>query len=177
MKKKLALVFFVGFSLFSLAQDSFKLSYESKLSIDGTSTVHSWTVTANKMLGDLTLKDGSPTAIKFDVSVADILSERGATMDKKMHAALKKEEHPKVSFVLERIKETNILIGTLTIAGTEKNVEIDSKITSETNKMKIKGEKKIVLKDFGMEPPKAMFGQIIVGDEVTVKFDLVFEKG
>ena len=57
-----------------------------------------------------------------------------------------------------------------------KGVEIDAEIISDTDVMKIKGEKKVILQDYGMEPPTAMFGQIIVGDEVIVKFDLVFEK-
>jgi hypothetical protein len=35
---------------------------------------------------------------------------------------------------------------------------------------------KIVLQDFTIEPAKAMFGQIIVGDEVTVNFDLIFSR-
>jgi len=176
MKKTLSLFFCIGFSIAALAQDAYTLSSESKLTVDGTSTVHSWTVSANKMEGKLRVQEATPTAINFEVAVADIMSERGATMDKKMHAALKKEEHPKVSFALEQLKTTSTLVGMLTIAGTEKNVEIDAEITSDGGVMKIKGEKKIVLQDFGMEPPTAMFGQIIVGDEVIVKFDLVFSK-
>lgn len=159
-----------------LAQESYRISSDSQLTIDGTSTVHSWTVSANKMEGSLSLQKGSPTAINFEVTVAEIRSERGATMDKKMHAALKKEEHPKVSFKLEQIKNTSVLVGVLAIAGIEKTVEIDAEIETDGSVMKIKGEQKIILQDFEMEPPTAMFGQIIVGDEVSVKFDLVFER-
>lgn len=173
---KTLLLFFLSFSTLVLAQDSYQLLSNSALSIDGTSTVHSWTVTANKLEGNLIVKETLPTAINFEVAVAEIKSERGPTMDKKMHAALKKEEHPKVSFTLEQLKNKSSLLGVLSIAGFEKKVGIDVEITSEDGVMNIKGEQKIVLQDFGMQPPTAMFGQIVVGDEVIVKFDLVFSK-
>ena len=53
-------------------------------------------------------------------------------------------------------------------------MEIGTDITSSGNTIKIKGEKVIKLQDYDIEPPSAMFGQIVVGDEVVVKFDLVF---
>lgn len=174
--KKILLLFFIGFSASILAQDSYTVSSESKLTIEGTSTAHSWAVTANKVEGNLKVQNASSTEINFEVAVADIKSERGPTMDKKMHAALKKEEYPKVFFVLEQIKNESILVGMLTIAGMEKSVEIAAEITVDEDIVKIKGERIIVLQDFGIEPPSAMFGQIIVGDEVTVKFDLLFEQ-
>ena len=46
----------------------------------------------------------------------------------------------------------------------------------EGTSMKLKGAKEITLQDFSMTPPTAMFGQIVVGDKVTVNFDLVFVK-
>jgi len=164
-----------GFCL-GTAQDTYKLSSDSKLTIDGTSTVHDWTVTANSMQGNLKADGALPKEIDFQVDVADIKSERGATMDKKMHDALKKEEHPKVLFVLKEVKEQNIISGTLTIAGNSKDVAIESTISSSGNTIKISGEKEIALAAFDIEPPTAMFGQVIVGDDIVVKFDLVFEK-
>lgn len=172
--KRLHLLSFLLFLNFAICQEFYTLATESTLTINGTSTVHDWTVAANKMTGTLTATEGTPKEISFEVNVADIQSERGPTMDKKMHAALKKEEHPKVSFALKEVKGTSTLVGTLTIAGIEKEVEIDSEI-SVGNEVRIQGEKKIILQDFDMDPPTAMFGQIVVGDEVTVKFDLLFK--
>ena len=174
--KNIMLLFFLGISIVSNAQSSYTLSADSKLTIDGTSTVHSWTVTANTLMGDLTVKDEVLNVINFEVAVSDIMSERGPTMDNKMHAALKKETHPKVVFVLEQVKNDSVLVGHLTIAGTKKNVEISTISNFNEDNIKIIGEEKIVLQDFEIEPPTAMFGQIIVGDEVTVNFDLVFIK-
>lgn len=170
------LLFVLGFSFIGIAQDSYSLSSESKLTIDGTSTVHSWTVTANKIEGKLTTESNALKRINFDVTVAEIMSERGPTMDNKMHAALKKEEYPKVVFELEEVKNASTLTGSLTIAGIKKEVEIEAEMVLEGTSMKLKGVKEITLQDFSMTPPTAMFGQIVVGDKVTVNFDLVFVK-
>ena len=174
--KNTLLLFLLGFSFVGNAQDSYSLSQESKLTIDGISTVHSWTVAANSISGKLTTDANAPKKIQFDVDVAEIISERGPTMDNKMHAALKKDEHPKILFELQEVKNTTTLLGSLTIAGAKKEVEIETEIVAEGTSIKLTGSKKITLQDFGMTPPTAMFGQIIVGDEVTVQFDLVFIK-
>ncbi|MGB5555772.1 MAG: YceI family protein [Flavobacteriaceae bacterium] len=176
MKKILLTLFLATSFWFGFSQESYSLSPESILTIEGTSTVHDWTVTANTKQGSLKTEGPLPKEIDFQVRAADIKSERGATMDKKMHDALKSEEHPNVTFTLKEVKNQDVLMGTLTIAGQANEVEIEGIITPSNNTLKITGEKKIVLKDFGIEPPTAMFGQVIVGDEVVVKFNLIFEK-
>ncbi|MGB5274209.1 MAG: YceI family protein [Flavobacteriaceae bacterium] len=158
------------------AQNTYKLNDKSAMTISGSSTVHDWTVTANQMEGALEMNANAISKIGLTVPVDGIKSERGATMDKKMYAALKKDEYPSVHFQLQEIKGTTILTGMLNIAGTEKSVQIVAEINPTSDAISIKGEKKLVLQDFGMEPPTAMFGQIVVGDEVTVQFDLVFTK-
>lgn len=176
MKNIVLLFLFLGFSIIAMAQDSYSLSPESKLTIDGTSTVHDWTVTASTMNGVLKAEGNTPKEIDFEVMVSDIESERGATMDKKMHAALQKESHPKVMFALKEVKGESTLVGVLTIAGKQKDVKIPGKISIIGNSLKISGEYGMPLKDFDIEPPTAMFGQVVVGPDVVVKFDLVFEK-
>jgi len=175
MKKVIALLF-LSFAYIGFAQETYTISSDSKLTIDGTSTVHDWTVLANSMTGNVTAEEGLPKTIEFEVAVAEIQSERGAAMDKKMHAALKKEEHPKISFKLTEVKNSTNLAGKLNIAGQEKAVEIPVKMNTDNGSLKISGEYAITLQDYGMEPPTAMFGQIIVGNDVTVKFDLDFSK-
>lgn len=175
MKILYTLLFIICGSV-ALAQDSYTLSDQSSLTIDGSSTIHDWTVTANTMSGSIKVEGTTPKEILFEVAVDNIKSERGPTMDNKMHAALKKEEHPKVIFNLSEIKNQSVLMGTLTIAGQEKMVEIPVKMSSSEGNLYFAGEQKITLQDYGIEPPTAMFGQIIVGDDVTVKFDLVFSK-
>ena len=99
---------------------------------------------------------------------------------KKPHKALKKEEHPKVVFLVKEKDisegESQEISGTISIAGVEKETSVPSKIERFDGKIRITGEKKIKLQDYGMKPPTAMFGSIVVGDDVVVKFDLVFSK-
>lgn len=177
MKKVITLVFLIFFATVS-AQDVYTLSNISKLTINGTSTAHEWTVTANTMQGSFTMQGSEPKLIDFEVEVADVLSERGATMDKKMHAALKKEAHPKIYFNLNEVKD-DILVGLLNIAGVEKTIKLENikvAFKLDENIIELTGEKELTLQDFDVVPPTAMFGQIIVGNEITVKFDLFFER-
>jgi len=176
MRSHLLPILIFCISLTTIAQEAYTLSPDSKLTIDGTSTVHDWTVSANTLEGSLISEGTSPKEIDFQVVVADIKSERGATMDKKMHAALQRESHPKVLFALKEVKNESTLVGMLTIGGNSQDVEITSKIDTSEGIVKISGEHLIALKDFNIEPPTAMFGQVIVGNDATVKFDLVFSK-
>ncbi|MBM1105743.1 YceI family protein [Aurantibacter crassamenti] len=176
MKKIVLILLVLGVTITGFAQDSYTLSNNSKLTIDGTSTVHDWTVTANTLKGSLKADADSPKEIDFQVAVADIKSERGATMDKKMHAALQKDSHPQVLFNLIEVKDKSTLVGTLTIGGNSQKVEITGKLDVSTDKISITGEHGLALKDYEIEPPTAMFGQVIVGPDVTVKFNLVFTK-
>lgn len=163
-----------------LSQDNYMLSGESTLTVDGSSTLHDWTVTANTIDGSLINESNVLKEISFNVEVASIISERGATMDKKTHNALKKEAHPLVLFAASNVEFTagdgQSITGKLTIAGAEKVVTIPVNIAQTEGNLQITGTQKIVLQDYDMEPPTAMFGSIVVGDEVTVNFDLIFAK-
>ena len=66
MKKAIKLIvsLFVLFAFFQVnAQEAYTLSSDSKLTIDGTSTVHDWTVTANTISGTLKAEGDSPKEI------------------------------------------------------------------------------------------------------------------
>ena len=161
-------------------QDDYSLSDESTLTVDGTSTLHDWTVTASTYQGSLALDNQTFTAISFEVDVASVASARGATMDKKTHNALKKEEHPKIMFSANDVTFSEggdqSIPGRLNVAGVEKDVVVTASVLNSEGKIQITGNHKITLQDFNMEPPTAMFGSIVVGDDVTVNFDLVFAK-
>lgn len=178
--KNIIAILFLGFGTFVMAQDTYTLTDKSSMTINGSSTLHDWTVIANTMYGSLDENGETIKAVAFSVKVADILSDRAAAMDNKMHEALKKEEHPEVMFTVKNTDSAmggnQELKGTLNIAGVEKEVSVPANISQADGNFRITGEKKIILADYGMEPPKAMFGTIVVGDDVTVKFDLIFKK-
>ncbi len=167
--------FSVGWS-----QENYSLSDESMLTVDGTSTLHDWTVTANTCNGSLVMDTDVFKEISFDVEVASIISTRGATMDKKTHNALKKEEHPKIMFSATDVAfasgDNQNIAGKMNVAGVEKDVNITASVNNSANSVQLAGSYKITLQDYNMDPPTAMFGTIVVGDDVTVNFDLVFAK-
>ena len=152
----------------------YALTNESTLEIEGTSTIHDWTVVANTMEGSLKTDGSWLHTLNFTVEVGSIKSTRGAVMDKKTHNALKIETDPVVTFVMDKVSDAGIVEGVLSIAGKEKTIEIPTTISNNDTTVKISGEYSITLQDWDIEPPSAMFGQIVVGDDVTVKFDLVF---
>lgn len=178
--KNISTLLFLALGTVVMAQESYVLSATSAMTIDGSSSLHDWTVTANTMEGTLTENGEKVGTVEFSVAVADILSDRAAAMDNKMHDALKKEQYPMVKFSVDdasaTIGENQELKGMLSIAGVEQQVNVPAMISQEKGALRVKGERSIALKDFGIKPPTAMFGTIVVGDDVTVKFDLVFEK-
>ncbi len=167
--------FSVGWS-----QENYSLSDVSTLTVDGTSTLHDWTVTANTCNGSLNIDAQVFKEISFETDVASIVSTRGATMDKKTHNALKKEQYPKVTFSATDVTfsegDNQSISGKLNVAGVVKDVVLTASIKNSTENIQLTGNYKITLQDYNMEPPRAMFGSIVVGDDVTVNFDLVFAK-
>ncbi len=171
---RLLISFFVCFSYLGIAQDTYRLSSESVMTISGTSTVSDWTVVANTIKGSMSKTTEAFTEISIAVPITDIKSERGASMDNKMYAALNAQEYPTVYFMARRLKEDILKNGTLSIAGVEKPIQILVKIERGDGRIAISGTHYILLQDFGIEPPTAMFGQIVVGEKVAIAFDLVF---
>lgn len=179
--KNLLFTLFVVFGInLGLSQENYMLSPESVLTVDGTSTLHDWMVTANTFSGSLNIDAQVFKEISFEADVAGIKSTRGATMDKKTHNALKKEEHPKVMFSATDVTfsegDNQSISGKLNVAGVEKDVVITASIKNSSGNIQLTGNYKITLQEYNMEPPTAMFGSIVVGDDVTVNFDLVFAK-
>ena len=179
--KNLLFTLFVVFGInLGLSQENYTLASESVLTVDGTSTLHDWTVTANTCDGSLNIKEQVIKEISFEADVTSIKSTRGATMDKKTHNALKKEEHPKVIFSAVDVAfsegDNQSISGKLNVAGVEKDVVITASIKNSAGNIQLTGNYKITLQEYNMEPPTAMFGSIVVGDDVTVNFDLVFAK-
>ena len=172
------------------------INEETKMTISGTSTLHDCTSevkTVNgfvevdeKLLQKSKAKKGDIIlSVNITVPVKEIVSPRGATMDKKTYNALKYEEHPEIKFELNDSEIVSVTaadfqvsaVGKLTIAGVTKDVEfpVVGKFLS-SNKISFSGAYKLNMVHYDMEPPSAMFGQIETGEEVEIKFELVVVK-
>ena len=175
-------------------QSTLTMLDKSTMKIDGTSNVHDWTVDAQKMNMTLNfaaeaLQSENPQnpveSLTFTVPVEQLESGKGG-MNRRMYDALKKDDHPNISFELSSaiVEQANAdsssftlnATGTLNIAGVSKEVSfpVEGAIQSDGT-YSFSGSHEIDMTEYNVEPPSAMFGAIKCGEMVTVKFDLFFK--
>jgi polyisoprenoid-binding protein YceI len=163
---------------------------ESKLWIDGTSNKSDWNVSANAFSGHVTM-NAEPTAddpgvqeVHLTVVANQILSGKSTIMDRLMHKALMVEEHPEIVYELTGAALTQAgssasvfmlqTTGNLTLGGVTKPVEV--MVEGEMldgGSVHFTGSHVLLMSDFGLTPPVAMYGALRTSDECTVHFDLV----
>lgn len=167
-------------------QDVYKLQPQnSKLTVEGTSTVHDWEVEATEFNAEtkLQLNQNNVSQISqvlFTTSAESLKSGKNL-MDKKMNEALKTKKHPEIKFSLKENEvitgEKATISGLLTIAGETKQVDVTVNFDAKNpQKLGVTGEVPLKMSEFNIEQPTAMLGTIKTGDEVVVKFDLEFQR-
>jgi YceI-like domain len=166
----------------------------SHISIAGTSNIHAYTASttaarivrlqvANGVLGananawDEILKPGAIEAFEISIPAATLSSPKEG-IDKNMHKALKVTEHPDITFRLSRFESAASqaalrAIGTLRIAGVEREVTLELKTRRNEFSFTVSGEVQLLMTDFGITPPKAMLGMLKTDPKVTVTFETV----
>ncbi len=169
----------------------YNISPQSKLVIDGTSTLHSFKVNAKKITGtvdintDASANDGGVqiSQLKVIIPVKKLDAEKGS-MNDNMDEALKVDKNPDIIYTLNNINAANLpedstkpavlkTTGTLTIAGVSHNIDMDvDGYRTPDGTIHFKGEKKINMIDYGVTPPTMFFGTIKVGKDVNVNFDM-----
>lgn len=164
-------------------------SAQSGLVIDGTSTVRSWTCEATSFGIDTTPPTGFAEAVlraepaletvTLTFPVAAIECGNGK-MNDHLRKALELKRHPEITYTLSRYDlaraEAGVAVkadGQLTIAGTTRPITMAVTVRRGADGVvRVKGAQVVKMTDFGVVPPKLMFGALTVGDEVTVKFDI-----
>ncbi len=155
-----------------------------KLSVQGTSSLHDWESTVEKVevkgfyqVTNNTLSSIRDVVVKIPVKA--IKSPKGKIMDNKTWEAFNYEKNPTITFVLgnqtiDAAKNTIVATGALTMAGVTKPVELHLawKVLPGGD-LQISGKHKLTMSTFRMEPPTAMMGTIKVGDEVIVTIEIV----
>jgi polyisoprenoid-binding protein YceI len=178
----------LGFAV--TAQKKYTLNEsKSKLTVDGTSTVHDWTINSTVFSGTAFFETegdlpASITDVRFACKTDKILSDN-SIMDGKTHKALMADKHPEITFVFNSLKsytrtQDNFkgeLIGTLSIAGKSKKITVPfAGNVAPSGTLQIKGAVKFKMTDFGIDPPTAMLGTLKTGDEVKINYDLQYVK-
>ncbi|MDO6737260.1 YceI family protein [Wenyingzhuangia sp. 2_MG-2023] len=153
----------------------------SFIKVLGTSTLHDWEESAEDFSTKLTLASSETIKIKaLEVSVkAESLESGKSTMNKITYEALKSDKNPNIlfSFISQenttKVKEGVCVVlvkGNLTIAGVKNEITLELETTQKEAEVVLKGKKTIKMTDYGMKPPKAMFGTIKTGNEITIEF-------
>jgi hypothetical protein len=196
MMRKILMLFCAVLGMLSCmsvhAQAIYRVSSSSTIRISGTSTLSDWVVRSEQVSGEMTftrpgkhaagnkLQKGTIINGKTILQVSSIKSEKGDAMDNKMYGALKSDIHPQITFLLTEpisVLQTPVkvsAIGEVEIAGVTRPMTFELDVTYADNAFHLQGSKSLKLTDFEIEPPTAMFGQIVTGDEIEVDLDLHF---
>lgn len=162
------------------ANERFTTATGSFVRIDGTSTMHNWTMQGATINGQLNLTDATKKtgSVVITIPVTSIKSEHDK-MDRLMAEALKAKANPEIRYELTNSAVTGgndssfavKTTGKLTIAGVTRNVAMNvSGTRTADGKMVMTGEAPIKMTDFGIKPPTAMLNTIRTGDDVKVTF-------
>lgn len=163
--------------------DTYKARPGSTVKIEGTSTVHDWTVESKLIGGTMELNGDLSKPGKVEATAKAIISVRSIKSDKKamddiMYAAMKVEEHPRIEFVLKSLTAKGDMkfdaTGDLSLAGVTKEVNFPvSMEKAEGDMMMVKGVLNTKMTDFGIQPPAPQIpgNPIKTGDDVKITFE------
>ena len=164
----------------------------STINVTGTSTLHGWTVAVNEIQDvpqELVLSGDHENTIDsfaFGVVVSSMDGGRGASMNAKITKALQATAHPVITYqqnepaiITDIDTDGNFKLiskGNLSMVGLEKAVEIEVMGQKTEDGIILKGSKPLKFSEFEIEPPSAMFGQIVCGDDIAVNFEFRYKK-
>jgi polyisoprenoid-binding protein YceI len=166
-----------------MSSETLALSKASKVWFDGTSNVRGFTCSTQSLQADVNAEPGSEPAsiVKAASLVIPVgsLDCRNGTMNEHMRKALKADENPQIKWRMTsyQVEGTSVSIqGFLTIAGKENPVELKGTGSADNGVLRFKGTKQLKMTEYGVKPPKMMFGAMKVNDPVTVGFDIALEQ-
>jgi hypothetical protein len=180
------------------AQTRVTVREDSKLWIEGTSNLHSWSCKATKLEAAIgvdaawspktTEETSFPTmlrSVEVQVPVAAIKCGKDK-MDEIMRDALKAKDASEISYILGKFDVVDGAVkneytlqttGTLRIAGKENTVAMNVKAERlPDGTIRALGEVPVLMTDYNVKPPKAMLGALRTGNKVIVKFEMLVSK-
>ena len=159
------------------------LGKESRVWLEGTSTVRSFKCTATKLdVAVVADTEQQPADMVKSASLTVPVAQLecgNKTMNEHMRKALKAEANPQIIWKMSsyEVQGASVVInGNLTIAGKENAIELRGTGSADKGTIRFKGSKQFKMTEYGVKPPSLMLGTMKVGDPVTVSFDLVLSE-
>jgi polyisoprenoid-binding protein YceI len=160
----------------------------SKMTIEGTSSLHNWQMEVNDMncLTKFAIDGRKITSIQsleFSCLPTSIVSD-SKLMDKKTYEALKVESYSKIDFKMikgEIISRTGdefngMVTGNLFIAGQTREIKVPFRGNFLDNgQLMVEGKVDLKMSEFKIEPPTAMFGTLKTGDEISIIYSFMLD--
>jgi hypothetical protein len=161
----------------------------AKVTINGKSTLHDWTVEAPEILDipDLlqlvTEGPGLIDTFGFKVGVATMDGGRGAAMNDKIHKALQSKSHPYIIYHQEDPAHYEIIenqlsfvsTGLVSMAGFSKDESIQTTGVISDGVLTLTATHPLLMSEYDIEPPSAMFGQIQTKDDISITIEIKYE--
>jgi polyisoprenoid-binding protein YceI len=176
----------------TVANEMLVLQPQSRLWIDGTSTIRSFTCKAAEV--NAVVEASGPNAIpqllggekgvkSVHVTVpAEQLDCGNGTMNEHMRKAIKLSENKSIEFRLTDYDVarnpdgvSGTISGTLLLGGVTKPITIKAEGSPVGGMLHITGSYDLDMTEYGLKPPTLMFGRIKVGQTVKVNYDLLLK--
>ena len=161
----------------------------ARVTLDGTSNIHAYSasttdvrVTGIELAGSpggdvltYVLERGALKGFHVVIPAASLKSDK-ADLDKNMHKALKVQQFAEIRFrlrALEAIAGGYRGVGTLTIAGVEKELTLNLQTERKGGGLAVTGTTDLLMTDYGIAPPKAMLGMLKTDPKLTIRIELL----
>ena len=182
----LAALLFLPLLMAATTPATYRFADESRIWVEGTSTVHEWDCQVKRFLGRVnaqadTGRMATLTSASVTVAGRSIDCDNG-TMNGKLRDALGDDA---VRYQLTSATPALAgadgwfsveTVGRLTIAGTTRPARLSMRGKALSGgRFRFTGAYGLHMTDFGVDPPTALLGTLKTGDAVTVRFEVIVE--
>jgi polyisoprenoid-binding protein YceI len=153
----------------------------AKLTIEGTSTMHDYSlvtttlaVTSAAIEGEPLLDPGVLQKFELQIPVNGFASDKDG-LKKKFLETIKAKEHAFITFALGDYTVDGAVIratGTLTVAGVARPIDLELNVKETPAGLQVAGTRALSMKEFGIKAPTMFMGMLKTNDQVTIKFEL-----
>ncbi len=164
----------------------------SKMKIEGTSTIHDWSMESPVLGGTIETDAKFPEDVTGAVKASVFMPVRAfksnnKRMDEVMQEHMKEPQFKKIEYKLLDLKAKGAgaaagpvafdATGVLTVAGQSRTNTMPVTIEKlPGDKLKVAGSTGVKMTDYGVEPVNILLGSIKTGDDVKLSFEWVVAK-